>query len=156
MKLKILLNRLIATFFFIGYIPFASGTWASLVALVIWFLLPFHNFWFHVVVVVTLFFVGIFAAETTEKRIGEFDPPYIVIDEVVGMWLTMTIIPPLHFPKDIGLIAIAFALFRFFDITKIKPIDKLELIGGGFGIMIDDILAAVFTGVIFNIGSLIL
>lgn len=156
MKIKIFLQRLLTTCFFIGYIPFAPGTWASLAAIALWLVLPWQVFFLRLVLVVVMFFTGIFAAEAVEKRIGEFDPPYIVIDEVVGMWLTLLFVGPVRFPQDLGLILIAFVLFRFFDITKFKPIAKLELIGGGFGIMVDDVLAACFAGIIIRLGLLIL
>ena len=84
------------------------------------------------------------------------DPAYIVIDEVVGVWLALAIIPTLTYPKDLALIVLVFLIFRIFDIKKFKPIRKLELIGGGFGIMADDILAGIFTGIIVNLGILIL
>lgn len=156
MKVKSFGQRLLATFGFIGYIPFAPGTWASVAGAAVWVVIPWQNFVLRLMLVIAFFFLGIFAAEATEKRIGEFDPPYIVIDEVVGMWLTLLFAGPVQFPQDLGLILIAFVLFRFFDITKIKPIARLELIGGGFGIMIDDVLAACFAGIIIRIGMLIL
>ncbi|MFH1213570.1 MAG: phosphatidylglycerophosphatase A [Candidatus Neomarinimicrobiota bacterium] len=156
MKVKQLIYRIIATFGFIGYIPFAPGTWGTAAGLVVWFLLPWHSFVFHLILIVLTFFIGIFASEYIEQRIGEIDPPYIVIDEVLGIWLTMTIIPPYNYHKDMGIIVLAFLIFRFFDITKIKPIHQLEKIGGGFGIMIDDIVAGAFTAIIINLGTLIL
>lgn len=156
MNVKKLIYRILATFGFIGYIPFAPGTWGTAAGLIVWFLLPWHFFWFNLMLVTVTFFIGIFATEYIEQRVGEIDPPYVVIDEVVGIWLTMTIIPVLKYPKDLGLIVLTFLIFRFFDITKFKPIRKLELIGGGFGIMADDVLAGVFTGIIINLGMLIL
>jgi len=155
-KIKLFLSRLVATFGFVGYLPFAPGTWASLLAVVVWLLIPWQNFLFRLLLILGTFFLGIFTAEATEKRIGEFDPPYIVIDEVVGMWLTLLFCKPVKFPQDLALIIVAFVLFRIFDISKIRPIDKLELIGGGFGIMIDDVLAAGFAGIVIRIGMLIL
>ncbi|MCK9243999.1 MAG: phosphatidylglycerophosphatase A [Candidatus Marinimicrobia bacterium] len=156
MDAKRLIYRVIATFGFVGYLPLAPGTWGTAAGLLVWFILPWHSFWFNLILVAVTFFTGIFASEYIEKRIGEIDPPYIVIDEVVGIWLTMTIIPRLKFPEDLVMIIITFAVFRFFDITKFKPLRKLEMIGGGFGIMADDILAGIFTAIIINLGMLIL
>jgi len=156
MSIKKLIYKIVATFGFIGYIPYAPGTWGTAAGLVVWFLIPWHAFWLNLALVTFFFFLGIFASEYIEQRIGEIDPPYVVIDEVVGIWLTMTIIAPLKYPKDLGLIVLAFLIFRFFDITKIKPIRQLELIGGGFGIMADDVLAGVFTGIVINLGKAIL
>jgi phosphatidylglycerophosphatase A len=155
-NIKKILSRIIASFCFIGYIPFAPGTWGTVAGLVVWFLLPWHSFWFELILVTVAFFIGIFTSEYIEKKIGEMDPSYIVIDEVVGIWLAMTIIPTLKYPEDMIWIAVTFIIFRIFDIKKFKPIHKLELIGGGFGIMADDILAGVFTGIIINLGILIL
>ncbi len=156
MNVKKLIYRIVATFGFIGYIPFAPGTWGTAAGLVVWFLIPWHAFWLNLALVTFFFFLGIFASEYIEQRIGEIDPSYVVIDEVVGIWLTMTIIPPLTYPKDLALIVLSFLIFRFFDITKIKPIRQLELIGGGFGIMADDLLAGIFTGIVINLGIIIL
>lgn len=153
---KKLLSRIIASVCFIGYLPFAPGTWGTVAGLVIWFLLPWHSFWFDLILVTVTFFIGIFTSEYIEKQIGEMDPAYIVIDEVVGVWLALAIIPTLTYPKDLALIVLVFLIFRIFDIKKFKPIRKLELIGGGFGIMADDILAGIFTGIIVNLGILIL
>jgi phosphatidylglycerophosphatase A len=156
MNFKKLIYRIVATFGFVGYIPFAPGTWGTAAGLVVWFLIPWHAFWLNLGLVTFFFFLGIFASEYIEQRIGEIDPPYVVIDEVVGIWLAMTLIAPIQYPENLGLIVLAFLIFRFFDITKIKPIRQLELIGGGFGIMADDILAGIFTGIVINLGKLIL
>jgi len=156
LNLKLICYRLIATFGLVGYIPYAPGTWATALAMVVWFILPWHSFIFHLLLVSLTFFTGIFASETIEKRVGEVDPAYIVIDEVTGIWLTLTIIPPLSYPKNLSQIVLVFLIFRFFDITKIRPIDRLERIGGGFGIMIDDIAAGIFTAIIVNIGTIVL
>ena len=118
MDVKKLIYRIFATFGFIGYIPLAPGTWGTAAGVVVWFLLPWHSFWFNLILVTIAFFIGIFASEYIERRIGQCDPAYIVIDEVVGIWLTLTIIPPLKFPENLPLIIVTFLLFRFFDITK--------------------------------------
>jgi phosphatidylglycerophosphatase A len=75
----------------------------------------------------------------------------VVIDEVAGMWLALLLLPKIQRPNHIPMILLAFLVFRFFDITKIYPIKNLERLGGGFGIMIDDIAAGIFTAIAVNL-----
>jgi len=141
----------LASFFYIGYIPVAPGTWASLLAVIIWIFLPVESALIRTIIVSSAILIGIFVAHLSEIYSGIVDPSYIVIDEVAGMWLALLLIPQIRFPEQLPLFFVAFVVFRFFDITKIYPINKLEQIGGGFGIIIDDIVAGIFTAITVNL-----
>ena len=134
-----------------GYIPVAPGTWASLLAVIIWIFLPVESALIRTIIVSSAILIGIFVAHLSEIYSGIVDPSYIVIDEVAGMWLALLLIPQIRFPEQLPLFFVAFVVFRFFDITKIYPINKLEQIGGGFGIIIDDIVAGIFTAITVNL-----
>ncbi len=150
MRKNFFINTL-ASFFYTGYIPVAPGTWASLLAVIIWIFLPVESVLIRTIIVSSAILIGIFVAGLSEMYSGIVDPSYIVIDEVAGMWLALLLIPQIRFPEQLPIFFVAFVVFRFFDITKIYPINKLEQIGGGFGIMMDDIAAGIFTAITVNL-----
>jgi phosphatidylglycerophosphatase A len=125
-----------------GLSPKAPGTVGTLAALPIywWLLADLSTLWLSVVILIT-FIVGVLVAHKTSEDLGVHDHGGIVIDEWVGMWITMLMVP-----KDLIWLAVGFALFRFFDILKPWPIKWLdEQVHGGFGIMIDDVLAGIMS-----------
>ncbi len=148
MKLNKLYN-FIATFFGIGYIPIAPGTWGSFFAIILWFLIPVQSVFIRILLIVIVFIIGLITSNKIVSNTTEKDPSRIVIDEVVGMWITLISVPSLAFPEDYFLIVIAFLLFRFFDISKIPPIKQLESLKDGLGIMADDVMAGVYAGFLF-------
>ncbi len=124
----------------IGYLPLAPGTWGSLAALAFWYLiLPTISSITFIVTIVIIFVLGIYTSSITERVLGKIDPSIIVIDEWVGQWIAL-----LFLPKSFVWGIVAFALFRLFDIWKPYPIHRLDNIKGGFGIMIDDVLAGIY------------
>jgi phosphatidylglycerophosphatase A len=132
----------IATVGGVGWAPVAPGTVASaLTALVLW-LVPFSRagvVLFFIVVTV----VGTWAAEHAERAIGSKDPGAIVIDEVAGMTLSVLLVP-----LTAPLLAVAFVLFRIFDVVKPPPARRAQDLPGGLGVMIDDLIAGVYALVI--------
>ena len=135
----------IATGFGIGYLPKAPGTWASVVALPTAYAISYlgGNLLLSLFII-TGFIVGVFVSDIASNNMGEDDPSKIVIDEIIGQWLTLIFIP-----AEVMLYLFGFLLFRFFDIIKPWPISWLEKrYKGGFGIMIDDVFAAIFSGLI--------
>lgn len=139
-----------ATGFLTGYFPVASGTIASFVALLLFLFIPHFSAPKILIPVTILFtFLGIYASDFAEKIYG-FDPPEVVIDEFVGMWLTMFFIPPSFFLSAIG-----FILFRVFDIVKPFPVRQSQSLKGGWGIMIDDLIAGFYSLVILHLLMLI-
>jgi phosphatidylglycerophosphatase A len=128
------ISRWFATCSYIGYLPVAPGTWGSLLASSIICLYP------RVVNPLIILLFGFAAVVTAERaRGGEEDPGYIVIDEFVGVLVTMAF----HLATICTVVA-GFILFRAFDILKPYPIRRLERLPGGWGIVADDVLAGVF------------
>ena len=130
---------LLATWFASGYAPKAPGTAGSLAALPFaWLISEYAGILALIIAVAVVFVIGIFAANSYMAKSGEHDPGSVVIDEVAGQWLTLTVVP-----LDPFLYIAGFLAFRFFDILKPWPIKNFEKISeGGFGVMIDDIAAA--------------
>ncbi len=119
-----------------GLLHPAPGTWGSLAAFLIgviwsWFFggIPL---WF----ILIAGLLGVYICDSGEKQLGIHDAPEIVFDEWIGMWITMWAVPLVLTPA-------AFLLFRFFDISKLGPIGKIQDLPGGLGIMADDVLAGI-------------
>lgn len=131
---------LIATSVYIGYIPFAPGTFGSIPGLALGALLqrsaPGWALW-AAVAVLTL--IGIWAATAAEQHFGHKDPGPVVIDEVVGMMVTMGGLPL----GPLGLF-VAFLVFRVCDVVKPFPARQMERLPKGVGVMMDDVLAGVW------------
>jgi len=133
----------VATVGYCGYFPIAPGTVGSAAGLVVYALVR----WAGLPVVeagaiVVLFAAGVWAGTTAERYFGGIDPGPIVIDEVVGMLITLAFIP-------VGWSAAAtgFVLFRIFDVVKPYPAGRFERMHGGLGVMADDAMAAVYANV---------
>ncbi|MGE3843999.1 MAG: phosphatidylglycerophosphatase A [Vicinamibacterales bacterium] len=141
------LALLISTFFFTGYAPVAPGTFGSAAGLVLFGVLRFAGAEAQVPAVACgLALVGVWAASVTARSIGRSDPGIVVVDEVVGMLVTVAWLP-LSAP---GLFA-AFFLFRIFDILKPFPAAQSEALPGGWGIMADDVFAGVYASLAVRI-----
>jgi phosphatidylglycerophosphatase A len=135
------LIMLIATGCYAGYLPKVPGTWGSLVGLLLFYLLRPLSLPVYLAVVAFLFVVGTLAAGEAEKILDTRDPKIVVIDEIVGMLVTMTAVPatPLN-------MALGFILFRIFDIGKPFPVSFFDQrFHGGPGIMLDDVMAGLYS-----------
>jgi phosphatidylglycerophosphatase A len=148
------LARGLATWFYCGYAPVAPGTVGSAVAILIAWVLhayaaqPAIAFGFFAVV---LAIPGIWAAGVTAREIHSKDPGIVVVDEVVGQWITLAGATALNWQSWL----LAFALFRIFDIWKPPPVRQLEKLPEGFGIVADDVMAGVYGAlVLFAAGRL--
>ena len=139
------IHILIATTFGAGFSPLAPGTAGAMVGCV--FLWLFHQMqWFStfpnpltfVVLIIVVALIGIYATNKLEKEWGE-DPSKVVIDELIGIWITMILVPF----SWLNLL-LAFGLFRFFDIAKPLGVKKMEQFKGGLGVMADDVLAGIY------------
>ncbi len=140
------LYRLFATGLYTGYSPIAPGTVGSLLALSIYLLIPGFRDGVVLLTVGICFFVGVVSAGEVEKTEGH-DASLITVDEIVGMWLTL-----LFLPKDLSLIwsVMGFLLFRGFDIWKPFPINLSQKLRGGWGVMMDDVLAGIYANVVLR------
>ena len=136
--------RFVATFFYLGKLPIAPGSWGSLGALLLWFLLPV-TFSAHLSVIIILFVLGVYSSSRIAKYLDDHDPSEVVIDEVVGMGISLFMLP-----HSFGLYLLAFVLFRIFDIFKPSFIYQIQELPGGWGIMLDDVLAGLFTFALVN------
>jgi phosphatidylglycerophosphatase A len=132
---------MLATWFGAGCLPKAPGTWGSLAALPLaWLLWLGGGRPLLAVAAVVVFFAGWWAAERTVATLGIPDPGSVVVDEVVGQWLVLIAAPP-----DLLAWTIGFVLFRLFDIVKPWPVSWADRrIGGGLGVMLDDVLAGCY------------
>lgn len=132
--------HLLAFGFGSGLSPKAPGTMGTLMAIPFFLLLSQLSLTFYLIFVFIALLAGIYLCDKTSKDLRVHDHAGIVWDEMVGYWITMTMIPV----SAISIIA-GFLLFRLFDIWKPFPIRWLDQkVKGGFGIMIDDVLAAIF------------
>lgn len=130
---------------FSGYSPVASGTVGTLVGLAIYAIPGFET---PPVILPLLFFVfilGIKAAATMEKRYGH-DPAEVTIDEVLGIWVSL-----IFLPKSMIIAIAAFFIFRIMDIVKPWPARTFDKVTGGFGIMMDDAVAGLYTNIVLHI-----
>jgi len=134
----------ISTLFGIGYAPTAPGTVASLAALPLaWILSWIGGPWWLGIAAVAASAIGIWACHIHVRETGKTDPSECVIDELAGQWIAC-LAAPLSLPGY----AVAFAAFRLFDIAKPWPISAAERAPGGWGVMVDDIVAGIFAGLI--------
>ena len=134
------LEKILASFFYVGFVPIIPGTFGSLAAFALYFPLLYLNRWpAYVAAVVVVSAVGIWATGRAEKDSGVTDPSFAVIDEVAGQLITLFLVPFswIH-------IAAGFVLFRLLDIIKPFPARRAESLHGGWGIMTDDIIAGVY------------
>jgi phosphatidylglycerophosphatase A len=132
------LALVVATVFGVGYAPVAPGTFGSAAGLVLWWLLPSTTV-VHAVAIVALFAVGSWSGNVAEHYYGRTDPGQVVIDEVMGVLITL-FMNPVGWRGAIG----AFLLFRVFDVIKPYPSNRLEKLHGGVGVMADDGMAAIY------------
>lgn len=137
--------KYIATLGFIGYLPYAPGTFGSAAALLLVMLIRPSDLNI-LIVLPTLFFLGIITSHNTEKLLGK-DSGHIVIDELCGYLISVIFVP-----KTFGHLLAAFILFRAFDILKPPPIRKVEeMVPGGAGIMLDDVMAGIYANVCLQV-----
>ena len=136
--------HLLAFGFGTGLAPKAPGTVGSLVGVLLaWLALPLAFEW-RIGIGIVVIVAGIRICGESARRIGVHDHPGIVWDEIAGMYLTLLVAPP-----QIALWALGFGLFRLFDIWKPWPIRDLDhRLGGGTGIMLDDLVAALYTAIL--------
>ena len=135
------LAKLLATWFGAGLLPKAPGTWGSLAALPLaWIIASWGGTWALAAATLLVSLIGWWAAETYAGQTGIADPSEVVIDEVAGQWLTLLVVPP-----NLWFYLAGFALFRLFDIRKPWPVSWADRsLPGGLGIMVDDLFAGLY------------
>jgi phosphatidylglycerophosphatase A len=140
----------IATVLGVGRAPFAPGTFGSAVGLILWWLLP-PSVAVQSVVIAAVFVLGAWSGGVAERHFGRIDPSEVVIDEVVGMWMTLWM-NPVGWLGAVG----AFVAFRIADILKPFPANRLERLRGGLGVMADDAMAAVYANLALRAALILL
>jgi len=141
-------HRLISTCFGIGYTPKGGGTVAALVCCIAWYFAGTggnESVFIEVAATVAILAIGIYSAGKVEEKWGK-DSSRVVIDEVAGMCLTLLFIPVRWQYIVIGLF-----LFRIFDISKPLYIRKMEQLNGGWGVMMDDMLAGLYSNLALQV-----
>ena len=136
---------------YIGHIPVASGTFGSLAGLLFFFIPWFNNYLTVGGATVVFFVLGVITSQNMIKRYGH-DPSVVVMDEVVGMWVTMLFVLPalniVDMPVKLIIFGVGFLTFRFFDIVKVWPTKYFDRMNSGYGIMMDDVMAGIYAGLI--------
>jgi phosphatidylglycerophosphatase A len=156
------LPKLIATGLYSGYIPYISGTFGTLVGLLFYLIPGAEQPRVLGLMIVLGFFIGVWAAARVAAVVGHqltksaemakqifqqgdhavADPSIVVIDEIVGMWITL-----IFLPKTLPVIVFGFLAFRAFDILKPQPARNLERVPNGWGIMLDDVIAGIYANI---------
>ena len=138
-------EKIIGSGLFTGYIPFASGTFGSLVAIFIYWIPGFEQLHIILPAIVILFIYGVYVSFKFEKVYGK-DPSQCTVDEVVGTWIALIAIP-----KSILLTLTSFFIWRALDIIKPFPARSSEKLPGGWGIMIDDVISGFYSLIIVHL-----
>jgi phosphatidylglycerophosphatase A len=142
--------RLVATGLGSGYSPIAPGTAGSAVGLALFWPLAHLPLAVQVAATVAVFVAGVAAATHVADRVGLKDPGLVVVDEVVGMWVTLLLVPFTPVTAAIGFVA-----FRVMDVFKPYPARQLEHLRGGWGIMADDVMAGVYANLLVRIALMV-
>lgn len=143
-------SKILATGLGTGFLPKAPGTAGSLLSIILYYLffpaIPsvlIHFIFF--IIIIAAFFTGVWASTRAESFYGH-DPSCVVIDEVVGMGITLLLIPKIWYFVFAGLL-----LFRFFDITKWLGADRMQRLKGGWGVMMDDVVAGIWSNLVLQL-----
>lgn len=131
---------------YLGYVPFAPGTFGSAAGLLVYAAVATTgSAWVEAAVIAIIFAVGSWASTIAERYFGGIDPGPVVIDEVLGMLVTLAFIPV----SVTGALA-GFFVFRVLDVIKPYPAGRLERLHGGIGVMADDAAAAVYGNLVMH------
>lgn len=133
-----------------GYAPFAPGTAGSAVGLALFWPLVHLSAAFQVGITVAVFLLGTLAASHVATRSGIKDPGIVVVDEVVGIWVTLLFLPFTPFTAAVG-----FFFFRAMDVWKPYPARDMEYLPGGWGIMADDVMAGIYANLLVRVALLV-
>jgi len=138
-------EKLVGSGFYTGYVPIASGTFGSLVAIVIYLFPGFEKLQIIITAIILLFAYGLFVSSKFEKVYGK-DPAQCTVDEIVGTWIAL-----IALPKTFLIILTSFLVWRALDIIKPFPAKTSEKLPGGIGIMIDDVISGFYSLIIVHL-----
>ena len=141
------LGLFIATCGYIGYVPVAPGTFGSAAGLVAYALVrSADSYVVEAVTIVVLFLIGVWSGTQAEHHFGGIDPAPVVMDEVVGMLITLAFLPVNWVGAMVG-----FLVFRLLDVYKPWPAARFERLPGGLGVMADDGMAALYGNLVMRV-----
>lgn len=140
MKEKVV--KFISTGFFIGYIPYAPGTAGTFFGIPMLYLLKKFPLALSIALVIIFSIFSIFISDSARKIYKSKDPKCVVIDEIAGY-----LYAGIFFPFTTKFVFLSFVLFRFFDIVKPFPVKKSELLNGGWGIVLDDVVSGLLSAI---------
>ena len=149
MKFRILrdfLTKAIASVFFIGYLPFVPGTFGSLAGVGLFYLIKESGLPIYLLSILCVMLLGLLTSGRVEKLLNKKDPSCVVVDEVMGMLIALSFMPP-----DLRIIILGFIIFRILDTLKPFPAERLQHMHGALGIMGDDLAAGVYTNIILQV-----
>ena len=136
----------LATCGYLGYVPVAPGTVGSLAGLLVFYgIRTIGSTLVELAAIVLLFALGVWSGTEAEEHFGRVDPGPVIVDEVVGMLVTLAFLPV----TPIGA-AVGFTVFRVLDVVKPWPSARLEALPGGLGVMADDGMAAVYGNLVMR------
>lgn len=138
-------EKIIGSALYTGFIPIASGTFGSLVAILIYLLPGFENLKVIIPSILILFSYGVYISFKFENVYGK-DPSQCTVDEVVGTWIAL-----IALPKTFLIILTSFIIWRILDIIKPFPARSSESLIGGWGIMIDDVISGLYSLIIVHL-----
>jgi phosphatidylglycerophosphatase A len=126
----------------VGFFPIAPGTAGSILSLLLIYIFSPISPYILLLFILLFFFLGVYSSSQVEKDRGH-DPSIVVIDEIVGMGIGL-----LYLPRNLLLFVMAFFLFRLFDIFKPPPVNASQILPAGWGVMMDDVIAGIYTLII--------
>ena len=127
----------IVTIMWVGYFPFLPGTVASFLGMILWWFIP-NKIVIQLGLISSAILVSIFFLK--HNRLESKDPSYVVIDELIGIWISLLMVP-----KQVEIFILSFLIFRFFDILKPSIIYHVQYMRYPYGIIMDDIVSGIFT-----------
>ena len=135
-------SKYFATLFGIGFISFAPGTFGSLFAILIWYVfIDLFSIFYFIILFLFIFSVSFYITDIYLDNYKKKDPSEVIIDEFLGQSVPLLFIVNFNIYE----VLIAFVTFRFFDIYKIYPINKIEDLKGSYGVILDDIVAGIYS-----------
>ena len=144
------ISNLFVTFFYIGKSPFAPGTLGSLVGVALWYYLISIDFLLLILFFTLYFILSYILTNIYLKSSNNDDPSEVICDEVIGQLIPLSII---SIADDTYLILIAFISFRIFDIFKFYPANKAEELPGASGVILDDVIAGIYSLIVVFISK---
>jgi len=140
-------SKIIATLFYIGFFPYASGTISSLASMIFFYsMIDYISIKYTLIIFFITLIISVKCIDIYSVKIKKDDSSEIVVDEFLGIALIMIFYDFLKFSNDINMLIIIFILFRFFDIVKIFPANWIDKnIKNSWGVILDDLIAAIYT-----------